>query len=73
MPVMDGYEATRAIRAWEREHDLSPTQVIALTALALKEEGAKIFEAGCDAHMTKPIKKHTLLGVLHACKGRGTS
>ena len=73
MPVMDGYEATRAIRAWEREHDLSPTQVIALTALALKEEGAKIFEAGCDAHMIKPIKKHTLLGVLHACKGRGTS
>ena len=70
MPVMDGYEATRAIRAWEREHDLSPTQVIALTALALKEDGGKILEAGCDAHMTKPIKKHTILEVLRACKGR---
>ena len=73
MPVMDGYEATQAIRAWEREHDLPSTQVIALTALALKEDGVKILEAGCNAHMTKPIKKHTLLGVLQACKGRPTS
>jgi CheY-like chemotaxis protein len=73
MPVMNGYEATKAIRAWEREHDLPPTQVIALTALALKGDGVKIFEAGCDAHMTKPIKKHTLLEVLLACKGRQIS
>jgi CheY-like chemotaxis protein len=73
MPVMNGYVATQAIRAWEREHDLPPTQVIALTALALKGDGVKIFEAGCDAHMTKPIKKHTLLEVLRACKGRHIS
>ncbi|TKB33489.1 MAG: response regulator [Nitrospira sp.] len=73
MPVMDGYEATLAIRAWEREHDLPPTQIIALTALALKEDGIKILDAGCNAHMTKPIKKHTLLEVLQACKGRCTS
>jgi len=70
MPVMDGYEATKAIRSWEREQDLSPIQVIALTALALKEDGVRILEAGCNAHMTKPIKKHTLLEVLRACKGR---
>ena len=73
MPVMNGYEATRAIRAWEREHHLFPIQVIALTAQALKEDGVKIFDAGCDAHMTKPIKKHTLLEVLRACKGRHIS
>jgi two-component system, sensor histidine kinase and response regulator len=73
MPVMDGYEATRAIRAWEHDHDLPPTQVIALTALALKEDGVKILEAGCNAHMTKPIKKHTLLGVLQAYKGQHAS
>jgi CheY-like chemotaxis protein len=69
MPVMDGYEATKRIRAWECEHDLPPTNIVALTALALKEEGERILEAGCDAHMTKPIKKQTLLEVLHACKG----
>jgi len=72
MPVMDGYEATKAIRAWEREHDLPPIQVIALTALALKGDGVKILEAGCNAHITKPIKKHTLLEVLHAYNGRRT-
>jgi signal transduction histidine kinase/DNA-binding response OmpR family regulator len=69
MPVMDGYEATKAIRAWEFEHDLPPTNIIALTALALKEESEKILEAGCNAHMTKPVKKQTLLEVLQACKG----
>ena len=73
MPVMDGYEATKAIRAWERKQDLPPTQVIALTALALKTDGVKILEAGCNAHMTKPIKKQTLLEVLQSCKGRPTA
>jgi CheY-like chemotaxis protein len=68
MPVMDGYAATRAIRAWERDHDLPPAPIIALTALALKEEGARIFEAGCDTHLTKPVKKSTLLEVLRAYK-----
>ncbi|HSQ50014.1 MAG TPA: PAS domain S-box protein [Nitrospiraceae bacterium] len=70
MPVMDGYEATKAIRAWEREQDLPPIQIIALTAMARKEDGVKIHKAGCNAHMTKPIKKDTLLEVLRACKGR---
>ncbi len=70
MPVMDGYEATKSIRAWEQAHDLHKTPIIALTALALKEEGEKIIEAGCNAHMTKPIRRQTLLEVLHAYEGR---
>lgn len=69
MPVMDGYAATKAIRAWEREHDLAPTHIVALTALALKEEAAKIFDAGCNAHITKPVKKATLLNLLQAHTG----
>jgi len=69
MPVMNGYDATKAIRVWEHEHDLHRTQIIALTALALKEEGIKILDAGCDAHMTKPIKRATLLEVLQAYRG----
>jgi len=72
MPVMDGYMATRAIRTWEREHDLPATDIIALTALALKEETAKIFEAGCNTHITKPVKKCTLLNILHAHKRHAT-
>jgi CheY-like chemotaxis protein len=43
-------------------------QIIALTALALNEEKARIFEAGCNTHLTKPVKKSTLLEVLHAYK-----
>jgi two-component system, sensor histidine kinase and response regulator len=70
MPVMDGYESTKNIRAWEQEHNLPQTHIIALTALALKEEGEKILEAGCNAHMTKPIKRQTLLEVLKACEGQ---
>jgi CheY-like chemotaxis protein len=61
MPVMDGYTATRQIRAWEREHRLAPTPIIALSAYALAEEIEKSFAAGCDAHLTKPIKKADLL------------
>lgn len=68
MPVMDGYAATQAIRAWEREQNLPPTQIIALTALALKEEGTRILEAGCNTHLTKPVKKTTLLEILQAYK-----
>jgi len=69
MPVMDGLTATKTIRRWERDHDLPPTHIIALTALALKEEAAKIFEAGCNTHMTKPVKKTALIELLQACKG----
>jgi len=69
MPVMDGLTATKNIRRWERDHDLPPTHIIALTALALKEEAVKIFEAGCNTHMTKPVKKTTLIELLQACKG----
>lgn len=64
MPVMDGYSATRAIRQWEREHDLPPIPIIALTAFALKEEAAKMFQAGCTTHITKPVKKTTLIELL---------
>lgn len=66
MPVMDGYTATTAIRAWERDNNLPPTPIIALTALALKEDTARIFEAGCNTHLTKPVKKSTLLEILRA-------
>ena len=68
MPVMDGCTATRAIRSWEQAHDLPSTPIIALTALALKEEGTRILEAGCTTHVTKPVKKSTLLEILQAYK-----
>lgn len=61
MPVMDGYSATREIRKWEREQNLQPALIIALTANALKEDEKKSLDVGCDLHLTKPIKKEKLL------------
>lgn len=64
MPVMDGLAATRKIREWERSHRRPPMPIIALTALVLNEELAKVQEAGCTGRLTKPIRKPTLLAAL---------
>ena len=64
MPVMDGYAATSAIRDWERAEGRPRTPIVALTAYALREEAERSIKAGCDAHLTKPIKKKDLLGAI---------
>jgi PAS domain S-box-containing protein len=64
MPVMDGYRATGEIRAYEKSAGLPRTPVVALTAYALKEEVQKSLEAGCNAHVTKPVKKAVILAVI---------
>jgi len=65
MPVMDGYAATERIRKWEKEHGVGPTPIIALTANALKEDARRSLDAGCTAHLTKPIKKTPLLKAIY--------
>ncbi|MBF0178244.1 MAG: PAS domain S-box protein [Magnetococcales bacterium] len=64
MPVMDGHEATREIRKWETESGLPRTPIIALTAHAMKEAQEKSFAAGCDVHVTKPIRKKRLMALI---------
>jgi two-component system sensor histidine kinase/response regulator len=61
MPIMDGYAATRKIRQWEGENGATPVPILALTAHALPEEVRKSLDAGCTAHLTKPLRKATLL------------
>jgi CheY-like chemotaxis protein len=61
MPVMDGLEATRAIRQWEAGAKSRPIPILALTAHAADEALAKSMDAGCTEHLTKPIAKATLL------------
>ncbi len=68
MPVKDGYTATREIRQWEKETGAAPTPIVALTAHALQEDARKSLDAGCTAHLTKPIKKETLLDTLEAIR-----
>ena len=64
MPVMDGLEATRRIRRLEADRGGSRTPVALLTAHALCEFERKGREAGCNAFLTKPIRKAKLLEYL---------
>ncbi len=64
MPVMDGYDATEKIRAWEEQQGIGKTPISALTAYALKEDTDKCIKAGCDLHLSKPLKKQVLKDVI---------
>nr|CRH05701.1 putative Histidine kinase with HAMP domain, PAS domain, HisKA domain, HATPase c domain and Response regulator receiver domain [Candidatus Magnetococcus massalia] len=61
MPHMDGYHATREIRDWEQREGRTPTAIYALSAHAFTEAHQHSEEAGCNGHLTKPIKKSDLL------------
>lgn len=63
MPVMDGYQATEAIRALE-DKKLSKILIIAMTANAFEEDKKRAMECGMDAHIAKPINVETLLNTL---------
>ena len=64
MPEMDGYTATRIIREWETSLGRKETPVIALTAHSLEEEAARSLAAGCNYHLTKPVRKRAILDVI---------
>ena len=56
MPVMNGFEATRAIREFETERRTDPgAMIIALTGLASGKDQTEVFDSGCDIYMTKPV------------------
>lgn len=64
MPVMDGLEASRAIRVFEREHNLDSATIIALTGLASAEVQQAAFVSGVDLFLTKPVKLKELTSIL---------
>lgn len=63
MPVMDGYEATREIRAMSRD-DAETVPIIAMTANAFVEDQETAFAAGMNEHMAKPIEIHLLYDIM---------
>jgi len=73
MPVVDGYSAVRAIRQWEAERKLPRTPIIALTASAMQEAVQRSLQVGCDSHVSKPVKRATLLEAIREVLGAGTA
>ena len=63
MPVMDGYEATRAIRALPRP-DVATLPIVALSANAREEDRRMSLESGMDDHMAKPFDFDSLLNTV---------
>jgi len=64
MPIMDGYTATRTLRASEERSGRRRTPVVALTAHAYEEDIRRSKDSGCDDHIAKPFKKKGLLQCL---------
>eukprot|EP00741_Cyanophora_paradoxa_P016813 tig00020941_g16237.t1 len=64
MPIMNGYEATAAIREFEADRTLPPIPIIALTAHALRENHDKCFAVGMNDYLTKPIHRTTILSAV---------
>jgi len=58
LPILDGYEATRRIKA---DPELRSIPIIAVTSYALSGDEAKAREAGCDAYVPKPYSPRQLL------------
>ena len=63
MPVMDGYQATRAIRALERP-DAAAVPIVAMTAHAFADDRQRAYEAGMTAHLAKPLESAVLIRTL---------
>ena len=61
MPVVDGLQATRMIRAWELANGAPRTPIIVLTASVLEDDVRKTLEAGADAHLSKPVTRGMLI------------
>jgi CheY-like chemotaxis protein len=61
LPVLDGWDATRRIKA---DATLSHIPIIALTAHAMRGDEEKALAAGCDAYLSKPIDEDRLFGLI---------
>jgi CheY-like chemotaxis protein len=69
MPVMDGFDATSAIRAMEYTRRRTP--IIAMTANAMQGEREKCLEAGMDGYISKPVNQDELERILNEWESRG--
>ena len=64
MPVMDGFAATSAIRAYELNHKKKAMPIVAMTAYAMLDDSKRCLAAGMDGYVAKPIKSQQLRDVI---------
>lgn len=65
LPGINGYEATRMIRNWEKERAAPAVPIVALSAHAMEEAVRESLDAGCVAHVAKPVDRSTLIDAIH--------
>lgn len=61
MPGIDGYGAMIGMRAWEREHRLPQTLILAITSSDFPEDEQRIMDAGATAYLVKPVKQQDIM------------
>lgn len=64
MPDIDGLEATRLIRQYEKEMKLPPVYIVAITANIMDEDKQRCFEAGMNDYLIKPFREHEFKQIL---------
>ena len=70
LPTLDGYEATRLIKA---DPEIRPTQIVAISSFAMKGDEEKARASGCDAYVTKPYSPVKLLAMIRSILGEDTT
>jgi len=71
MPVLNGFEASRAIRSFERAHGIAPTYIVALTGLGDGLSRQEAFQSGMNLFLLKPLKLSLIKKVLDERESRG--
>ncbi|KAF7186984.1 Hybrid signal transduction histidine kinase B [Pseudocercospora fuligena] len=69
MPVLNGFEATRQIRGFEKQKGVEPATIIALTGLGSASAQQEAFSSGVDLFLTKPVRLKELTKILDGIKG----
>jgi len=64
MPEMDGHEATQKIRAYEKENNMTPVKIIAMTAIEMNEETELCLKFGMNQYLHKPFKRSDIIKII---------
>lgn len=70
LPTLDGYEATRLIKA---DPEIGSTQIVAISSFAMKGDQEKARASGCDGYVTKPYSPVKLLAMIRSILGEDTT